>query len=110
MVIDNEQILIDRTEKVRLGELANNGLQSDFWLEIVKPIIDSMLKGVTDITEIDISSDKKASIEIMGRKLAAKYISEIETFIRGYIMDAEAVKKVIENQNKAKSLYIEREV
>lgn len=108
MEINKEQVDRDRIEKIRLGELAGSGLQSEFWLEIVKPIIDSMLKGVTDITEIDVSSDKKASIEVIGRKLAAKYLLEIETFIKGFIDDSENVKKIIENQSKAKPLYIEK--
>lgn len=105
MVVDNEQVGRKRIERIRLGELATNGLKSDFWLEIIKPILDSMLKGIRDIDDINLSSEKKASIELAGRKLASKYISEIQTLIEGYIIDSEAVKKILENQERSKPLY-----
>ena len=105
MKIDKGQIQLERQDKVRLGQIARGGLESEFWLEIVSPIIESMLKGITDITSIDLSSEKKASIELAGRKLASKYIQEIETLINGYVIDADTVLNIAEKQKKVTPLY-----
>lgn len=105
MKIDNSQVLQEQQERVRLGQIAREGLESQFWLEIVKPIIDSMLKGITDISDIDVSSEKKASTELIGRKIAAKYFPEIETLVKGYIIDADTVLDIAKKQKKVTSLY-----
>lgn len=101
----NSEVERDQQERIRFGYLASTGLDSEFWLVIVKPILDSMLKGITDINSVDISSEKKASIELAGRKMASRYISEIETLINGYIVDAETTKVVIEKRKKGTELY-----
>lgn len=103
--VDNEQF-----ERLRLGELAQEGLDSEFWNLIVKPIIDSMIKGLDSIREIkkaQINSTKKADILIEGRAEAINYISEIETLIHGYIADADTVKKIRDKKNKSEILFKE---
>lgn len=92
MNIDKNQLQQEQYGRIRLGDIAEEGLGSSFWAEIVKPILDSMIKGVTDITTINLTSEKKASIELAGRKLAAQYLQEIETLIKGYIIDANTTK------------------
>ena len=99
----------EQNERLGLGQIAEDGLLSEFWLQIIKPIIDSQIKGITDITSIKISSEKKASIELAGRVLAANYITEIETLIRGFIIDAETTRRAIELKNKPNPLIKERE-
>ena len=99
----------EQNERLRLGQIAEDGLASEFWQQIVNPIIESQIKGITDITAVDISSKKKASIELAGRVLAAKYISEIETFIKGFIIDAETTRRAVELKNKPNPLTKERE-
>ena len=103
--MDKIQAQIDQQEKIRLGQIAREGLESPFWLEILKPIIDSQIKGITDITAIDISSEKKASIELAGRKLAARYLLETETLIGGFVIDADTVLSITEKQKKATPLF-----
>jgi hypothetical protein len=83
--------------------MASNFLASKEWLEIVKPIVDSMLRGLTDARTIDVSSDKKAAIEVKSRTIAAEYLEKIELLIQAYITDADVSKKLIEKQNKANS-------
>lgn len=105
MKIDKAQVQRDQHERVRLGQIAREGKDSSFWHEIIKPIIESQIKGITDISSIDLSSDKKASIELAGRKLAAKYIQEIETFIDGFVIDADTVLDMAEKQKKITPLF-----
>lgn len=104
-MIDKAQVQREQQERVRLGQIAREGLESPFWIEIVKPILDSMFKGITDITTIDVSSEKKAAPELIGRKIAAQYFPEIETLIRGYIIDADTVLEIADKKNKTKPLY-----
>lgn len=103
-MIDKSQVRQEQFERIRLGDIAKEGLNSSFWLEIVKPIIDSMLKGVIDITSVNITSEKKASIELAGRKLTAEYLKEIENLINGFVVDSETTKKVQAKSNE-KPLY-----
>ena len=104
-MIDKAQVQRDRQESVRLGQIAREGKDSAFWVEILKPTIESIIRGITDISSIDISSEKKASVELAGRKLAAKYFQEIETLIDGFIIDANTVLDIVEKQNNKSSLY-----
>ena len=104
---DKNKIDQERSERLRLGYIAREGMGSEFWLVIVKPIMDSMLKGILDITSVDITSEKKASIELAGRKMAAKYIQELETLINGYVIDAESVRKIENKEKNTKPLYKE---
>ena len=103
MNIDKE-VEREQHERLRLGYIAEEGLKSELWLQIVKPIIDSQIKGATDITSINITSEKKASIELAGRQLAAKYLSEIVTFIDGFVTDAETIRRAQEKQKKPNPL------
>ena len=105
MMKDNPQVMMEQQERVRLGQIAREGLGGEFWVEIVKPILDSMLRGITDISDIDVSSEKKAATELIGRKLAAKYFPEIETLINGYIIDADTVLNIVEKQKKTLPLF-----
>ena len=99
------QIEREQSERIRLGQLAEEGLVSQFWLEIIKPVIDSMLRGINDLSSINLTSEKKASVEVAGRILGAKYLSEIETLIRGFIIDANTTLNSIEKRKKAEPLY-----
>ncbi len=107
MKVDKSKRDQERAERLRLGYIAEEGFKSEFWQIIVAPVIDSMLKGITDIGAIDISSEKKASIELAGRKMAAKYIQEIETLINGFIIDADAVKSMQDKEKNTNPLYKE---
>lgn len=85
----------EHSSRIELGEKAKQFLKSDEWNRILKPILDSMLLGLKDATTIDISSDKKAAIEVKARTEAARYIESIEVLIKGYVEDSEASKKLI---------------
>lgn len=98
MELDKAQIERDRFERVRLGEIARSGKESDFWKEIVKPTIDSICGELSSINTIDVSSDKKASIEILGRLEALKRFVLLETLIDGCITDAEVITKIKEKE------------
>jgi hypothetical protein len=112
MKVDKQQVERDQQERLRLGYIAKEGLESDFWREIVKPIIDSMIQGVIDIRDIKkalLSSNKKAEVLVEARAQTADYMSEIETLIKGYIIDAETVSAIQEKKEKVKPLYKEIE-
>ena len=98
------QMTPEQSERIRLGEMAKEYLESPQWLELVKPILDSIVIGVKDATTIDVSSEKKASIEVTARKMTAGYIESIETFLSGYIADAQAVMNVLEKKAGRKNL------
>lgn len=104
MKIDNSQVLREQQERIRLGQIVREGKESAFWLEIVKPTIESLLVGASDITSIDISSDKKASIEVSARKMLVKGYQEIETLIDGFVIDADTVLNIAEKK-KTTPLY-----
>lgn len=97
-----QEYLLEHTEKVKLGQMANDLLNSDYWTVLLKPMLDSMLLGLRDVTTVDVSSDKKAAIEVKARTQAAKYIEEIETLIRAYIDGGEMSRKVLESASEQK--------
>lgn len=101
----------EHQDRVNLGDKAKKFVVSDDWLSIVKPIIDSMIKGLTDARTIDVSSDKKAAIEVKSRTIAAEYLGNIEVLINAYVMDGNISKKLLERQNNPDpdSLYKEEE-
>ena len=104
---DTKEVEREQQQRIRLGQIVREGKESAFWLEIVKPTIESLLVGASDITSIDISSDKKASIEVSARKMLIKGYQEFETLINGYIIDAETVKSIREKKEKTTPLYKE---
>lgn len=103
----DKEVEKEQQECLRLGFIAEEGLKSEFWLLIVKPIIDSQIKGATDIMSVNISSEKRASIELAGRILAARYLTEVSTFVDGFVIDAETVRKIQDKQKKGNNLYRE---
>jgi len=48
------QMTPEQSERIRLGEMAKEYLESPQWLELVKPILDSIRIGVKDATNIDV--------------------------------------------------------
>jgi len=94
----------EQIRRIKMGEMAKGFLGSPEWNELLKPIIDSMLLGIKDATTIDISSDKKAAVAVLARTEAARYISEIQTFIEGYITDAQVLLTNMEKKESAKKL------
>ena len=95
----------EHIKRIEQGEKARHFLASEEWLVFIKPILDSMVLGLKDATTIDVSSDKKAAIEVKSRTLAAKYIQEIETLVEGYVADGDMSKKVLEKNNSENELY-----
>lgn len=103
--MNNLELEQDHLERIRVGEIANNGLESEFWKLIVKPIITSMLVGLKDATTIDVSSDKKAALEVKSRTIAASYLDKIEALINEFVMDGNSSKTMIEKANQKNELY-----
>lgn len=95
----------EHIKRVDIGEKTRNFLVSEEWLNLVKPILDSMLIGLKDATTIDVSSDKKAAIEVKSRTLAAKYIQEIETLLEGHVANGDLSKKILERAVSVNELY-----
>lgn len=91
---------MEHQERVRLGDKARNFLASGEWLELVKPIIDSMVKGLIDARSIDVSSDKKAAIEVKSRTVASEYLEKIELLIKSYVADGDISKKQLDRQKQ----------
>lgn len=97
--MEDKAIVVDQSERIRMGDMARGFLASPEWRELVSPIIDSMIKGLTDIRNLksaELSSESKAKSEVMARKLASDYISEIQILIDGFVADADTILKAIE--------------
>lgn len=101
----NKNLETEHLERLRMGETAKSGLESEFWTQIVKPIIDSMLTGLRDATTIDVTSDKKAALEVKSRTLAATYLSRIEALIREFGYDGDSSKVMLEKQKSQDELF-----
>ncbi len=103
--MNRDAVTPDQIERIRLGEMAKNFLDSPEWKEILKPIITSMLIGIKDITEINLSSEENAMVEFKSRKLAAQYLQDIEVLVDGYVVDANIVAQILDKKRGDKSLY-----
>lgn len=85
----------ENLNRVTQGEKVKGFLESEMWLEFIKPMLESFTKGLLDASSIDISSDKKASIEIKSRVLAARYIDSLEPLLRQYVDDGNVSKRIL---------------
>jgi hypothetical protein len=90
-----QETVIELSKRIEQGDKAKTFLASTEWNEFVKPILDSMVKGLIDARDIDVSSDKKAAIEIKSRTLAADYIEKIATLLEAYVIDGEIAHKMM---------------
>ena len=100
-------VIREHQQRVSLGEKAKAFLSSSEWKELVKPIIDSMIKGLVDIRDIKktlLSSDKKAAVAVEARAQAAESLEMIEQFLNAYIIDAEKSQKLLEKQQNRKEV------
>ena len=98
----------EHIRKIKLGEQAKKFLESNEWKVLLEPIIDSMLKGLTDIKDIRktiLKDGVNAEAEIFGRALAAEYIEKIEGFLRAYIDDAAGSQAHLDKLAKGSNLY-----
>lgn len=99
-------IIKEHQHRISLGEKAKNFLASSEWLEIVKPIIDSMIKGLVDIRDIKkvlLSSDKKAAVAVEARAQAAESLETIEQLINAYVIDGEKSRTLLEKQQNVRT-------
>ena len=106
--IEKIQIENEQKKRIEFGNMARIFLQSREWNDLVKPIIDSMIKGLVDIRDIRkslLSSNKKAEVLVEGRAVAADYLSEIQTLIEGCVADADKTMSVLEMKSKGQELY-----
>lgn len=106
----NTEYSKEHIDKIRMGDMAREFLESEQWKTLVKPIIDSMLKGLVDIRDIKkslLTSNKKAEIEVLGRGYAAEYLDKIEEYIKAYVDEGEASKSLLDKLAKANDLYKE---
>lgn len=104
----------EHQRRVDFGNMAKNFLTSKEWLEIVKPIIDSMVRGVTDVRTMkkaDFTSEVKAQAQILAHQMTADYLEKIELLIGAYVVDSEVSRKLLDKQQKVAddSLYKETE-
>lgn len=100
----------EHIERIRLGERAKRFLASEEWREFVKPIIDSMIRGLTDIRDLksaDMASEMKATVEVKARKLAADYLENLNTLLEGYVIDGDVSTKILEPVQEKEPLYRE---
>lgn len=102
-MVDRTKFTPEQAARIELGERTKAFLESYEWRELVKPIIDSMVTGLVDIRNLksaDIASEVKARPEVIGRKLAAEYLSEIVIFLEGYVADAQTIMMVLDRQTQ----------
>jgi hypothetical protein len=106
--MEDKKITPEQAERIRMGELAKNFLNSTEWNELVKPIIDSFVKGVDSVRGIkktEANTDIKAQALILAHQMTANYLEEIEVYLRGFATDADTVIKVLDRKNKRKDFY-----
>ena len=96
---------LELIKKVELGQKVKTFLESEIWFEVIKPMLDSFAAGLLDASDIDISSDKKAAIEVKSRVEAAKYIRTIETFLSGHVIDGETSGTLLSPKEEKHPLY-----
>jgi len=99
----------EHQDRINLGDRARNFMASGEWVDLVKPIIDSMIRGLTDARTIDVSSDKKAAIEVKSRTIASEYLEKIELLIGAYISDGDVSRKLLEKHKSADTDSLYRE-
>lgn len=90
-------------DRVNFGERARNFLVSREYTDIVKPIIDSMIRGVTDVRALkksEFSTDIKAQALILGHQITAEYLEKIEVLINAFVQDGEVSRKILEKQRQ----------
>ena len=98
----------EQSDRMRLGEMAENFLKSSEWNELLCPIIDSFEKGIADIRSLksaELGSETKAKVEVMARKMTLEYILGIKTMLEGYVTDKNTILSIIEKKSGRKDLY-----
>lgn len=105
--VEDRKLSQEQLRDINLGEMAERFLQSPEWIDLVKPVIDSMLLGVKDVTSIKITSEKQAQAEIIGRKITADYLSEIQTLLQAHI---DMRNSIINSINKRPESSFQRQI
>lgn len=90
-----EQTIRELQKRINDGAKIKEFLGSEMWLDFIKPILDSMVKGLVNARDIDISSDKKAAIEVKSRTLAADYIEKVEGLLLAAIDDGKEAERAM---------------
>lgn len=85
----------ENLKRIEEGEKVKVFLESEIWTEFIRPMLQSFSKGLLDARDIDVTSDKKASIEIKSRVLAANYVDSIELLLKQYVEDGEVSRRIM---------------
>jgi len=86
---------IELGRRVEEGNRAKEFLASDAWNLLVKPMLDSMVKGLTDVRSLTINSSTDAAVEVKSRVLAANYIEGINNLLESYVVDGQMAEKAM---------------
>lgn len=92
---------------IELGEKIRDFLKSEAW-GLIKAYIDDSLKGLNNIRDIDISSEKKTQSEIIGRKYAADYLEAIPRYLETLVQQGEFSLNELERIKKGQSYIIRK--
>lgn len=98
----------EHLDRLGQGEKARAFLQSDEWLKLVKPIINSLVTGVADIRNMksaELTSEVKAQIEVKSRKLTVESLESIEHLINAFVIDGDESRKLLERDKEVSELY-----
>lgn len=106
--METNKNISEHEHRIKLGVMASEFLDSQYWKELVKPLLDSFVKGLIDARDIDITSDKKAAIEVKSRVLAAQYLETIEQFLEQYVMDGKVSREMLAPKTEANPLFRKR--
>lgn len=92
------------------GQKVREFLDSEMWKVYIKPMFDSFVIGLKDATKIDLSSDKKATIELSARKMAIGYLESIVSFLEEYVALGQMASVVVDRQKRTNAIHKPRKV
>lgn len=74
-------------------------LNSKEWNEIVKPLIEGMIRGLDSIKDIKTTTVLNSNIEVLGRKYAIKRLESIEVLLNGMVIEGEQLNKEVDDDD-----------
>lgn len=97
----------EHIKRMQDGDRAKNFLSSAEWKDFLKPLLDSFVKGLSDIREIKATEDRQKSVEVDAKKLAVEYIESIEKWLEAYVIDGNMSRGMIDKELDSNKLYKE---
>ena len=98
----NREYKVKLTKDIELGEKVRHFLESAEW-GLINEYINNSILGLNDVSTINVTSERKAQAEVVGRQYTKNYLEGLRSYLQGLVQQGEWSGHELEKSEKGSS-------